>query len=137
MRSTQCKCERKIGGGRGRGGNKRGGGRGGREEPNTYGFPIFYEDTISIMNNISPSILPNFHGLKNEEPETFRFEFEVLYRTYDYFLYPQELKLFPTNLKYGALKWFMGLGTHTIRTWEEMKNVFLEKYKDYSLTHNL
>lgn len=31
----------------------------------------------------------------------------------------------------------MGLGTHTIRTWEEMKNVFLEKYKDYYMPHNL
>ena len=45
--------------------------------------------------------------------------------------------MFPTTLKDGALKWFMGLGTHTIRTWDKMKNVFLEKYKDYSMPHNL
>ena len=31
----------------------------------------------------------------------------------------------------------MGLGTHTIKTWDEMKNVFLEKYKDYCMPHNL
>ena len=89
------------------------------------------------MKNISPSILPNFHGLRNEDPETFPFEFEFLCRTYDYIRDPQKLKLFPPTLKDGALKWFMRLGTCNIRTWEEMKNVFLEKYKDNCMPHNL
>jgi len=31
----------------------------------------------------------------------------------------------------------IGSGTHTIRTWEEMKNAFLDKYKDYCIPHNL
>ena len=31
----------------------------------------------------------------------------------------------------------MGLGSYPIRTWEEMKNLFLEKYKDYCMPHNL
>jgi len=89
------------------------------------------------MKNISLSILPNFHGLRNEYLETFIFEFGVLCRSYDYLLDPQKFKLFPATLKNGAFKLFMGLGTHTIRTWEEMKNVFLEKYKDYYMPHNL
>ena len=89
------------------------------------------------MKNISPSILPNFHGLINEDPKAFLFQFEVLYRSYDYLIDPHKLKLFPDTLKYGALKWFMGLRTHTLRTWEEMKNVFLEKYKYYCMQHNL
>jgi len=76
------------------------------------------------MRNISPSIFSNFHGLRNEGPETFLFEFEDFCRSYDYLLDPQKLKLFPTTFKYAALKWFMGLGAHSIRTWEEMKNSF-------------
>ena len=30
----------------------------------------------------------------------------------------------------------MGLITHSIRTWEEMKSAFLQKYKDYCTPHN-
>jgi len=70
------------------------------------------------MKNISPSILPNFHGLRSEDPETFLFEFEVMCRSYDYFLDTQKLKLFLATLTDASLKWFMGLGVHFIRTWE-------------------
>lgn len=89
------------------------------------------------MKNISPFILPNFHGLRNEDPKTFLFEFEVLCRSYDYLLDTQKLKLFPATLKDATLKCFMGLGAHSIITWEEMKNIFLEEYKDYCMPHNL
>lgn len=107
------------------------------EVEDSYGFPIFDEDATTTMKNISPSILPNFHGLRTEDPETFVFELEVLCRFYEYLLDTQKLKLFPSNLKYGSLKWFMGLGTHSIRTWDKMKRVFLEKYKYYCMHRNL
>jgi hypothetical protein len=45
--------------------------------------------------------------------------------------------LFPTTLKDKALRWFMTLGTNSIRTWDDMKRVFLEKYKDYCIHHDL
>jgi len=77
------------------------------------------------MKNISPSILPNFHGLRSEDPETFLFEFKVLCKSYDYLLGTQKLKLFLETIKDASLKWFMGLGAHSIRTWEEMKNTLL------------
>ena len=48
-----------------------------------------------------------------------------------------KLKLFRTTLKDATLKWFMGLGAHSIRTWEQMKTTFLDKYKDYCMPHNL
>jgi len=89
------------------------------------------------MKNISPSILPNFHGVRHEDPKTFLFKFEVLCICYDYFLDFQKLKLFLDTLKDRELKWFMGLKTHTIRIWEEMKNVFLDKYNVYCMPHNL
>ena len=31
----------------------------------------------------------------------------------------------------------MTLGTNSIRTWDDMKIVFLEKYKDYCIHHDL
>ena len=88
------------------------------------------------MKNIPPSVLPNFHGLKNEDPETFLFEFEVLCKTCDYLQDSQKLKLFPSMLKGVALKWFIGLVTQSIRTWNDMKKVFLDRYFDYCMPIN-
>ena len=31
----------------------------------------------------------------------------------------------------------MSLGINSIRTWDDMKRVFLEKYKDYCIQHDL
>ena len=61
-----------LGGGRGRGrggGGNNGGGRGNiggnRDGDNSFGFPIVDDDSRATMKNISPSVLPNFHGLRN------------------------------------------------------------------------
>ena len=94
------------------------------------------EETNATMKNISPFVLPNIHGLKSEDPETFLFEFEVLCRTYDYLEDSQKLKLFPSTLKGATLKWFMGLVTHSIKTWNEMKKKFLDRYLDYCMPTN-
>ena len=122
----------------GRGGRGRGRGRGRcRGDPKPFGFPILDEDITTIMKNISPPILPNLHGLRSEDPKTFLFVFEVLCRSYDYLLHSWKLKLFPATFEDTTLKWFMGLGVPSIRTWEEMKTTLLEKYKDYCIPHNL
>ena len=60
------------------------------------------------MKNVSSSALPHFHGLTTEDPDTFLFEFFVLYRTYDYAEDEKKLKLFPSTLKDATLRWFMG-----------------------------
>lgn len=63
-------------GGRGGGRGNNGGDRGGNTEGNnSFGFPIVDEESRAIMKNISSSILPHFHGERNEDPETFLFEF--------------------------------------------------------------
>ena len=111
-------------GGRGRGRGNNGGFRGNREIDNSFGFPIVDEETNATMKNISPSVLPNFHGLKSEDPKTFLFEFEVLCRTYDYLEDSPKIKLFPSTRKGATLKWFMGLVTQSIRTWNDMKKHF-------------
>lgn len=131
------------GGGRGRGRENNGGGkgnigggRGNREIYNSFRFPIVDEETNATMANISPSVLPNFHGLKSEDLGTFLFEIEVLCRTYDYLEASQKLKLFPSTPKGVALKWFMGLVIQSIRTWNDMKKTFLDRYLDYCMPTN-
>jgi hypothetical protein len=37
-------------------------------------------------------------------------------------------------LKDSALCWFMSLGEYSIRSWEDMKEIFLKKYQDYCRT---
>lgn len=69
------------------------------------------------MENIPLSALPSFQGMKVEGLDTFLFEFDVLCRSYDYTSDAQNMKLFPATLKGVAMRWFMGLGSATIRTW--------------------
>lgn len=67
-------------------------------------FPIRETNGDTKMKNISPSTLPHFHGLTTEDPDTFLFEFVVIYRTYDYAKDEQKLKLFPSTLKDASLR---------------------------------
>ena len=79
------------------------------------------------MKKISPSILPHFHGLTLEEPDTFLFECTFMFRTYDYTSDDHKLKLFSSTLKDVALSWFMSLSGDNITTWAQMKQAFDHK----------
>jgi hypothetical protein len=72
-----------------------------------------------------------------KDPKTFLFEFEVLCHNYDYSSDAQKLKLFPATLKDVALCWFMGLRTNTIKTWDEIRKMFLVKYHDYCTSQGM
>jgi hypothetical protein len=104
---------------------------------NEFGFPILDPTIVVQMKNIPPSTFPNFHGMVIEDLETFLFEFHVLCHNYDYSFDAQKLKLFPTTLKDATLCWFMGLGTNTITTWDEMRQKFFSKYHDYCTNRGL
>jgi len=43
------------------------------------------------------------------------------------------MRLIPETLKDRAIKWFMSLRTNSIRSWNEIQKIFLEKYKDHDL----
>ena len=110
--------------------------RGNEEEhETTFIFPIL--DTSIIlgeevkMKNILPSILPNFYGMISEVPDSFWFEFDILCHTYGYTDDTNKIRLFPATLKVGTLKWFMELREHTITSWDDMRNIFLNKYQAY------
>ena len=55
------------------------------------------------MKRIPPRVLPNFHGLENEEPDVFLFQFEVVCIGYGYYANDQKLNVFPLALKGTAL----------------------------------
>jgi len=107
------------------------------EEIVTFEFPIREIVGASQMKNIHPSALASFHGISSEDPNAFLFEFNVLCMSYDFSSNGQKLNPFPTTLKDVALRWFMGLGSNSIATWDEMKKVFLKKYQDYCKTRDL
>ena len=86
------------------------------------------------MKNIPPSALPHFHGMTSDEPDSFLFEFDILCHGYNYIRDAQKLKLFPTTLKDSTLRWCMGLGEHTIRSWDDVRISFLKKYQEYCRT---
>ena len=76
-----------------------------REDERIEGaFPIRETNGDMKMKNISHLALPHFHGLTTEDPDTFLFEFAVLFRTYDYAEDEQKLKLFPSILKDASLR---------------------------------
>jgi hypothetical protein len=100
----------------------------------TFGFPILDTTPNVNMRNILLSSLPTFYGKSSEYPYTFLFEFDILCRSYNYLQDAEKLKLFSATLKDSALRWFMGLGESSIRSWEAMKDIFIKKYQDYCKT---
>ena len=95
----------------------------------TLEFGIQQTTQVDSMKNISPSVLANFHGKSTEHPNEFLFEFNILWQSYDYATSEQKLKLFPCTLKGNSLCWFMSLGGENVTTWDQMKRVFLDKYR--------
>jgi hypothetical protein len=94
----------------------------GNKTETTFGFLILDTTPNVNMKNIPLSALPTFYGKNSEDPDTFLFEFGILCRSYNYVQDAQKLKLFPATLKDSTLRWFMGLGESSIRSWEAMKD---------------
>ena len=69
--------------------------------------------------------------MDSEDPYSFLFQFDILCHTYGYTDNTHKLRLFPATLKTAALKWFMGLGEHSITSWDDMRKIFLKKYQAY------
>ena len=97
----------------------------------TFRFPILDNVLDVNMNNIPSSSLPTFYGKSNEDPDTFLFEFNILYKSYKYLQDAHKLKLYPATLKDLALRWFMGLGESIMRNWDDMRTSFLRKYQEH------
>lgn len=81
-----------------------------------FQFPINTLANDTRLKFIPLAIISKFLGNHHEEPNVFLFEFDILYRTYDYIIDAHKLKLFPLTLKAHVFIWFMGLGNKVITT---------------------
>ena len=104
--------------------------------------PIVLPDDANTINLRAGNIqlLPNFHGLENENPYEHIKSFEeacsinldgkmnadTLY-----------LKLFPFSLQDRARQWLNALPPRSISTWIELQTEFLKKFFSLNMTHAL
>ena len=65
----------------------------------TFEFPIRDPRGVAQIQYVPRSILPNFHGLENGDPDEFLFQLEILCRAYNV----QSLNFFPLYLKGATL----------------------------------
>jgi len=101
------------------------------EEQVMFKFPILEIGEQVRTKNINPHGLPHFHGMAIEDPKQIIFKFDVICRTYDYKNDAQKLRLFTSTLKEPSLRWSMDLDGHSVQTWEQMKDLFTNKYQEY------
>lgn len=88
-------------------------------------FPILDTNVGVHMKKIPPYFLPKFHGIRLDNTKTFPFKFKIICRYYGALLNTQKLRLFLETLKDRTLKWFISLGTISIKSWNDMQNIFL------------
>lgn len=76
-----------------------------RNRPNqpTFSFPIAHQNEVNNIKKIPALMLPKFYGLVIEDSDTFLFEFDILYMSYDYTTNAHRLNLFPNTPKEVAL----------------------------------
>ena len=85
-------------------------------------------------------LLPNFHGMENENPYTHIRDFEEVCTTFKEGATDMDLlklKAFPLTLKDNAKIWLNSLRPRTIRNWEELQVKFLKKFFSAHRTNSL
>ena len=75
-------------------------------------------------------LLPQFHGIENENPYTHIKDFEVCHTFHEEntSIELMRLKIFPFTLKGKAKLWFNSLRPQSIRSWLELQTTFLKKF---------
>ncbi|XP_024042784.1 uncharacterized protein LOC127900647 [Citrus sinensis] len=85
-------------------------------------------------------LLPTFHGLAGEDPNKHLKEFHVVCSTMKPAGVSEEqvkLMAFPFSLADSAKEWLYYLPSGTVTTWNEMRQLFLEKYFPASKAGNI
>ena len=72
----------------------------GEKDGEVVTFELSIRDSRGVVptKRIPSHVLPNFHGLENEDPDVFLFQFEVICRGYGYCTNDQKLNVFPLTL---------------------------------------
>ena len=94
-------------------------------------FPTLDATTTFELKSGLIHLLPTFHGLAGEDPHKHLKELHVVCTS----MKPTgvtkdqiKLRAFPFSLKDSAKYWLYYLPSGSIKTWNEMKKLFLEKY---------
>ena len=85
-------------------------------------------------------LIPNFHGMENENPYTHIRDFEEVCTTFKEGAFDMDLlklKAFPLTLKDKAKIWLNSLRPRTIMNWAELQVEFLKKFFSAHKTNNL
>ena len=96
-------------------------------------------EDVTVMPYLVP-LLPNFHGMENENPYTHIRDFEEVRITFKEGATDMELlklKAFPLSLKEKAKVWLNSLRPRTIRNWAELQAEFFKKFFSTHKTNNL
>ena len=91
---------------------------------------VLPNEPIVIKTHLVP-LLPQFHGMGNENPYIHIKEFEEICNTFQEgtaFIELMRLKPFPFTLKDKAKLWFNSLRPQNIRSWLELQTTFLKKF---------
>ncbi|XP_062104265.1 uncharacterized protein LOC133815441 [Humulus lupulus] len=85
-------------------------------------------------------LLPSFHGLPGEDPNKHLKEFHIVCSIMKPAVVTEEqmkLRAFPFSLKDVAKEWLYYLSPGTVKTWNGMKTMFLERYFPSSKVGNI
>nr|CAN64804.1 hypothetical protein VITISV_012466 [Vitis vinifera] len=91
---------------------------------------VLPNEPIVIKTHLVP-LLPQFHGMKNENPYTYIKDFEKVCHTFhegNTSIELMKLKLFPFTLTDKAKLWFNSLRPQSITSWLELQTTFLKKF---------
>ncbi len=105
-------------------------------KPSPIPWPYNQERTFSIKPNMIREI-PSFLGMESENPYYHVSEFESICRLFaegNASVDTVCLKLFSFSLKDKAKTWYNNLPAFSVRNWQQMKQVFFEKFFPASRT---
>ncbi|KAL6328119.1 hypothetical protein AAG906_033401 [Vitis piasezkii] len=91
---------------------------------------VLPNEPIVIKTHLVP-LLPQFHGIENENAYTHIKDFEEVCHTFhegNTSIELMRLKLFPFTLKDKAKLWFNSSRPQSIRSWLELQTTFLKKF---------
>ena len=110
------------------------------QQPLCITFPILDATTTFELKSGLIHLLPTLHGLAGEDPHKHLKELLVVCTS----MKPRgvtkdqiKLRAFPFCLKDSAKDWLYYLPSRSIKTWNEMKKLFLEKYFPASSAANI
>ena len=110
------------------------------QQPLCITFPTLDATTTFELKFGLIHLLPTFHGLTGEDPHKHLKEFHVVCTSIKPMGVTEDqikLRAFKFSLKDSTKDWLYYLPFRSIKTWKEMKKLFLEKYFPASRTANI